>query len=184
MFWLLLHIWLRKFGCQFYLECLKAGSSQAPSLRNDPHWSLHFSVYGGITVTQLLRNRKGAGDHLDAEEVGPIVSIEVIPSASWWPPCPVGDGSKTSIHWLPPRSLLHFQFAKKLGCTWIMSFLFSMYDFRAICGKMNFGLTCSVHVIIITLNLRGGVKGGEATETWQYDKWGRGEWCWWWGRGI
>ena len=123
----------------------------------------------------FLRNRKkGIGDHLDAEEVGPIVSIEGIPSASWWPPCPVGDGSKTSIHWLPPRSLLHFQFAKKLGCTWIMSFLFSMYDFRAICGKMNLGLTCSVHVIIITLNLRGGVKGGEARETWQYDKWGRG----------
>ena len=34
--WLLLRIWLCKFGCHFYLECLKTGSSQAPSLRMTP----------------------------------------------------------------------------------------------------------------------------------------------------
>ena len=83
----LLRIRLSKFGCQFDLECLTADSSQAPCLRNDPHWteSSFFRVWWHLSdavAVFFLRNRKGAGDHLDAEEVGPIVSIEGIPSAS------------------------------------------------------------------------------------------------------
>ena len=55
------------------------------STKRPPLESSFFRVWWHLSdavAVLFLRNRKGAGDHLNAEEVGPIVSIEGIPSAS------------------------------------------------------------------------------------------------------